>query len=145
MTAKPATPLEYIRALPEPRRSEVRTLHALIRKAAPALRPRFVASTIERMKNGVIAYGAASYVRSDGKQVEWYVLALAGNSRSTSLYTSVVVNGRYLTAGFRDALPRAKVGGSYIRFRSLADVDLGVIARFVRAAARRSSGGRRRG
>lgn len=138
MAAAPRTPLEYIRALPEPRRSEIKTLHALIRKTAPGLKPRFVGSTIQWMKNGVVAYGETSYVRSDGKKVEWYVLGLAGNRGSISLYTSVVVDGRYLTAMFKDALPKAVVGGSYIRFKSLADVDLRVLTKVIREAARRS-------
>jgi hypothetical protein len=39
--AKPTTPAACLAALPEPRRGELKSLHAAIRKAAPRLTPHF--------------------------------------------------------------------------------------------------------
>lgn len=113
--------------LKDPRRSELRTLDRLVRKEAPKLEPYAHA--------GMLAYGRYRYTYPTGRQGEWFKLALSSRKRHISLYVCAMDRGRYLAELFRDRLPRAEVGKSCVRFRTLADVDLRALAELVRRAA----------
>ncbi|HEY0640825.1 MAG TPA: DUF1801 domain-containing protein [Pseudonocardiaceae bacterium] len=123
-----ATHEEYIESLEEPRRSDVRALHELILKAAPALRP--------TMEFGMPGYGKYHYRYASGREGDWMLVGLASNRNYISLYvTATTEDGRYLAELYRPRLPRASIGKSCVRFRRLADVDRGVLAELIRDAA----------
>ena len=101
-----ATHEEYIQRLAEPRRSDVRALHELIRRAAPQLEP--------TMEFGMLGYGNKNYV---------------------SLYvTAEAPGGGYLAESYREQLPKASIGKSCVRFKRLRDVDQAALERLLRAA-----------
>jgi hypothetical protein len=56
------TPEAFIESLAEPRRSQVRELHEVIRKTAPDLEP--------HMLSGMLAYGTYRYRYPSGRQGE---------------------------------------------------------------------------
>jgi hypothetical protein len=126
-TAK--TPEQYIRQLEEPRRSEVRRLHDLIRKAAPKLEP--------YMESGMIGYGRYHYRSPSGREGEWCLLGLASRKRYISFYV-VAEDGKggYLAESYRDRLPKADIGKSCVRFQRLDDLDEKVLRQMIRAAAK---------
>ncbi|GAA3818933.1 DUF1801 domain-containing protein [Amycolatopsis tucumanensis] len=120
------TPDSYIDALDEPRRSDIRALHELIRDTAPELAP--------TTAFGMLGYGPYHYRYASGREGDSTVIALKSNKNYISLYVSAVVGGRYLAESYADSLPKASIGKSCIRFKRLADLDTGVLAEIFRLA-----------
>ncbi|MFC0530718.1 DUF1801 domain-containing protein [Phytohabitans kaempferiae] len=127
MDAEVRTPEEYIAALPEPRRGEVRVLHDLIRREAPELEP--------HLQSGMLGYGSYHYRYDSGREGDWFVVGLASRRAYVSLYVSASEGDRYLAETFRDRLPKADVGRGCVRIKRLTDVDLATVAELVRAAS----------
>lgn len=127
-SSKAKTPSEYLSELPEPRKAELAALHRLIRKAAPKLKP--------FMLGGMLGYGKYHYKSSSGREGDWSVIALANQKNYISLYVCAVDDGKYVAEAFKKELPRASIGKSCVRIKKLADVDLKVIARMLKRAAK---------
>jgi hypothetical protein len=122
------TPAEYLRGLPKERKKALTILHRLIRKAAPQLKP--------YMQSGVIGYGKFPYRYASGREGEWATIALASQKNYISLYACVADGKQYVAELYKKELPKADIGKSCIRFRRIEDVDLAVIERLIRHAAR---------
>jgi hypothetical protein len=118
------SPGDYIAALDEPRRGQVRELHELIRKTAPALEP-YVLS-------GMLGYGTYRYRYASGREGEWCRIGLASNKASISLHVLAADESGYLAEAYRDRLPKADIGKSCVRFADLDDVDVGVLRELIR-------------
>jgi Domain of unknown function (DU1801) len=129
MDAEVRTPEEYIAALPDSRRDEVRLLHDLIRREAPDLEP--------HLCSGMLGYGTYHYRYDSGREGDWFVVGLAGRKAHVSLYVSATEGDRYLAETYRDRLPKADVGRGCVRIKRLSDVDLATVAELIRAAASR--------
>ena len=125
-TTSAKTPEDYIGLLEEPRKSEIQTLHNLIRKTVPDLKP-FIIS-------GMIGYGAYPYKSASGREGEWAIIALASQKNYISLYVCSVKDGHYLAEEYKELLPKTNVGKSCIRFKKVADVDLKVVEKMLREA-----------
>jgi uncharacterized protein YdhG (YjbR/CyaY superfamily) len=122
-----ATHEEYIQRLAEPRRSDVRALHELIRRAAPQLEP--------TMEFGMLGYGRYHYRYPSGREGDWVLVAVASNKNYVSLYvTAEAPGGGYLAESYREQLPKASIGKSCVRFKRLRDVDQEALERLLRAA-----------
>ena len=128
-TTTAATSEQYIEALDEPRRGEVRRLHELIRTTAPELEP--------HIASGMLAYGRYHYRSRSGREGDWFVIGLASNKRYISLYVSAAdpANG-YLAESYRERLPKTDIGRSCVRIKRLADVDLDVLANLIGEGAK---------
>lgn len=122
---------DYLARIPEPRRSDVKRLHALVRKAAPSLRPVFAAGP------GMIGYGPYHYRYASGREGESFQIALASQKQHISLYLCCTDGqGSYVAEKHREALRPASVGKSCIRFKRLAQMDLAALERVVREGAK---------
>ncbi len=128
-------PEEYLAGLDEPRRTEVRRVHDLIRATAPDLEP-FVQS-------GMLAYGPFHYRYASGREGDWFVLGLASRKRYISLYVTAASDQGYLAESYRDRLPKADIGRSCVRFRRLDDLDRAALVELIRAGAAIRSGRRK--
>lgn len=128
MQSDASTPKEYLTELEEPRRTEIRTLHELIRRAAPELAP--------IMTSGMLGYGEFHYKYASGREGDTALIALASQKRYISLYVLCNSDGAYLAESYQDRLPNADIGKSCIRFKRVSDVDLGIIEDLVREAAK---------
>jgi uncharacterized protein YdhG (YjbR/CyaY superfamily) len=118
---------EYIKRLAEPRRSEVRAVHELIRRAVPQLEP--------TMEFGMPGYGRYHYRYASGREGDWMLVGLASNKQYISLYvTAACPDGTYLAERYKDQLPGASIGKSCIRFKRLGDLDQDVLATLLREA-----------
>jgi Domain of unknown function (DU1801) len=122
------TPEAFIAALPEPRRSEIQELDALIRDTAPGLE-RFVLS-------GTLGYGRYRYRGASGREGEWFRIGLASNKASISLHVMAADAGGYLVEAYGDRLPRAEIGRACVRFKEVEDVDLRVLKELVREGSK---------
>ena len=91
-----ATHDEYIERLDEPRRSDLRTLHELIRATVPQLQP--------TMEFGMLGYGKYHYRYASGRQGNSAVVGLAGNKSYISLYVQSNLPGGTSVAAI-DNLP----------------------------------------
>jgi len=126
-TTTATSPEAYIAALDEPRRSEIRRLHELIRDVAPQLEP--------HLEAGMLAYGRYHYRYASGREGDWFRIGLASHKRYISLYVMSERGGRYLAETYRERLPKADIGKSCVRFRSLAAVDLEALRSLIREGA----------
>jgi len=118
---------EYIDRLEEPRRTDLRALHELIRATVPQLEP--------TKEYGTMGYGKYHYRYATGREGDSTVVSLASNKRYISLYVQASTPQGYVAERFADRLPKASVGRACIRFRRLADVDRDVLADVLRTAA----------
>jgi uncharacterized protein YdhG (YjbR/CyaY superfamily) len=121
------TPEEYIGALDEPRRSEIEQLHDLIRATVPELEPHIL--------GGMLAYGRYHYKYASGREGDWSIIALASNKNYISLYASASTESGYVAEKYKDALPKANIGKSCIRFKKVADLDTDVIKKILRESS----------
>ena len=126
-TTAATTPDEYIEALEEPRRSEVRRLHELIRRAAPDLEP--------HIQSGMLAYGSYHYRYASGREGDWFPIGLASQKRYISLYVTASDGTQYLAETYRDRLPKTDIGRSCVRIKKLSDIDLAELESLIREGA----------
>ena len=118
------TPAQYLAELAEPRKSEVVKLDALIRKTAPKLKP--------FLHSGMLAYGPMRYKYASGREGDWFKIGVASNARYISLYACAADEQGYIAERYKQALPKAKIGKSCVRFNELADLDLKALARLIK-------------
>lgn len=129
MATTVTTPEDYIDNLEEPRRSEIRQLHELIRSAAPQLEP--------HIASGMLAYGHYHYRYASGREGDWFPVGLASRKQYISLYITAAEPGQgYLAEAYRERLPKADIGKSCVRIKRLSDVDLAVLADLIRRGAK---------
>ena len=121
------TPEEFLDGLPEPRRSEVAQLDAVIRAAVPEL-----ARTVH---SGMLGYGPYHYRYASGREGDTCVISLASQKRYISLYVNAVADGQYLPERYADRFPNASIGRSCIRIRHAADLDPADLTELLRKAA----------
>ena len=122
-----ATPQAYLDALEGARRDDVEALHGLILRTAPELEP--------HVQSGMLAYGRYHYRYASGREGDWMVVAVASQKRYISLYACMADDRGYVAERYAEALPKASIGKSCIRFGRLADVDLGTLQTIVRECA----------
>jgi hypothetical protein len=121
------TPDSFLEAIEEPRRSEMRELHELIRGSAPDLEP--------VMMGKMIGYGKFHYRYETGREGDTAVLTLANNKNYISLYVLCADGDGYLAERYKESLPKADIGKSCVRIKRLDDVDLEVVRDLVTQAA----------
>lgn len=121
-----ANPQEYIESIPEPRRQDVEKIHTLIQKTVPSLTPHIL--------SGMIGYGTYHYRYASGREGDWSLICLASQKNYLSVYICCVQDGQYLAEGYKDKLPKASIGKSCIRFKSLSDIDLSTLTEIIKNA-----------
>lgn len=122
-----ATHDAYIEELAEPRRSEVRRLHELIRQTVPQLEP--------TMDFKMLGYGKYRYRYATGREGEWMLVGVASNKQSISLYVTSADEAGYLAERYAPRLGKVSCGKSCIRFKRLDDLDLDALRELLREAA----------
>ena len=122
------TPDEYIDALDEPRRGEIRELHDLIRTTVPDLEP-YVGS-------GMLGYGPFHYRYASGREGDASLLALSSRKNYISLYVLCTTDAGYLAEQYAERLPKANIGKSCVRFKRTSDVDRDALRELIAEAGR---------
>lgn len=117
---------EYLESIPEPRRSEILTIDALIKRCAPLLKPHFAYN--------MLGYGSFHYKSKSGREGNWPVISLASRKNYISLYVCALENGKYLAELYKDKLTGSSIGKSCIRFKKLSDIDLSVVEEILKKA-----------
>jgi len=124
---RPKTPAAYLAALEEPRRSEMKALHKLIRAAVPALKP--------GVSDDGIGYGSYHYRYSSGREGDCAIIALSSRKQYISVYVMGVKGGKYVAETYQRKLPGADIGKCCIRIRHLEDVSLPVLRKAITEGA----------
>lgn len=79
----------------------------------------------------IIGYGDLVQRRPRGASVQWFVVGLARQSTSYSLYVNAVDDGGYLVGQYAGRLGKAKVGSAAISFASPDSINLDVLAELL--------------
>ena len=125
---KVSTPREYIAKLDDTRRADIAALDALIRKLAPKCEP-FVHS-------GILGYGRMHYKYASGREGDWFRIGLASNKNYISLYICAADGKGYIAERYKQALPKADIGKSCVRFKRLRDLDSTALRKLILEGAR---------
>ena len=129
------SPDEYLATLPEETRGDMTTLHERIEAALPGHRRSLWEGVFwGGSEQSIIGYGDYSYVRSDKKPVEWFIVGLARQKNYYSVYVNAADGRRYLAEAYAGRLGKVKMGKSSISFRRLADVEMEVLMELVERA-----------
>lgn len=121
---------EYIADQPEPKRSEMQTLHDTILQAKPACKLWFLDGKNDEGKivsNPNIGYGSRDHKYADGTVNEFYQIGLSANKTGISVYILGIEDKKYLNETFGKDLGKASVTGYCIRFKSLKDINIDVL------------------
>lgn len=140
----PRTPTEYFATLPEPLRKDMRTLHNVVRKAAPKLKPVVVPNGVGRRTQ--LGYGPWHYRYPTGREGDTFVVAIAPTAQGISIYVMATRDDshmhptgssrtQWLPEIYSKRLGRASCGKSCVRIRKASDLDLDALADMVGEAA----------
>jgi Domain of unknown function (DU1801) len=118
---------------------ELRDLHRRILAISPGTKLWFMDGRNDDGKvvsNPSIGYGLATLHYADGNSKAWFKIGLSANTSGISVYVMGLKNKNYLSETYGSRLGKAKITGYCIKFKSIKDVDLGVLAEVVADALR---------
>lgn len=127
-----STPKEYLAALDEPRRAEVKALDAFIRKTVPKLKPYIHA--------GMLAYGKFRYRTKAGKESDWFKVGISSNKAAISLYCCASDEQGYVAERYQAALPKASIGKTCVRIKRFEDLELRAFAKLLKETEKKGFG-----
>lgn len=120
----------YLSTLPTPKRTDMEQLHERILQTLPGCRLWFLDGKNEEGKvvsNPNIGYGETSIKYADGSTKEFFRIGLSANTAGLSVYVMGLDNKDYLRNTLGDRLGKATVTAYCIKFKKLADIDMGVL------------------
>jgi uncharacterized protein YdhG (YjbR/CyaY superfamily) len=125
---KAKTVKEYIAAVPDERKEIIIFLHDFIQIAAPKLKP--------HLAYNMLGYGSFQYKNYKKEMIEWPIVALANQKNYVSVYVCAIVDGQYIAEKYKKELGKVSVGKSCIRFKKLEDINLLVLKKVIKEAAK---------
>ncbi len=117
----------FFAALPEPRRSELRRLHALIVATVPQFTPHVAGS--------MIGYGPYRYRYDSGREGRASRVALASRAKAISVYVAAADDKGWLAERAAPTLGKVTVGKSCIGVKKVDDLALDAFVDLLRRAA----------
>ena len=126
---------EYIASHPEPKRSEMQTLHDMIQQVSPGCKLWFLDGKNSEGKvvsNPDIGYGSRDHKYADGTRREFYQIGLSAGQRGISIYILGIEDKKYLAETYASTLGKATVTGYCIRFKTLKDINTDVLEAAIR-------------
>jgi Domain of unknown function (DU1801) len=121
---------KYIATQPEPKRSEMQQLHAIILGLMPKCKLWFLDGKDEKGKivsNPNIGYGSQTLQYANGKTKEFYQIGISANTTGISVYILGINDKKYLAQTFGKKLGKASVTGYCIKFKTLTDIKIEVL------------------
>ncbi len=128
---------QFIEALPEQKRNEVKTLRTIAEQQFPEAKRWYLDgldSTGKVVANPSIGYGNYTMRYADGSTREFYQVGISANKAGISIYVMGLPDKKYLAEQFGTKIGKATVSGYCIKFKSIRDVDLEVIKSAMQAA-----------
>lgn len=125
----------YITNLPEPKRSDIQTLHRIILEVMPACQLWFLDGKDAENKsvsNPSIGYGLRTIHYADGKTRPFYQIGISANKTGISVYILGVEDKTYLAQTYGDKIGRASITGYCIKFKTLKDIHTEILKAAIR-------------
>jgi len=125
----------YIDSQPEPKRSDMKTLHRSILRLMPRCKLWFLDgkdSEGKTVSNPNIGYGLQAMKYADGTTREFYQIGLSPNKTGISVYILGIDDKKYLAQTYGKDLGKASVTGYCIRFKTLTDINTEVLEAAIR-------------
>lgn len=126
---------KYIASQPESKRSDMQALHRIILQVMPACKLWFLDgknSENKTVSNPNIGYGFHTIKYADGKTREFYQIGMSANTNGISVYILGIKDKTYLAKTFGKKLGKASVTGYCIKFKTLKDINIDVLAAAIR-------------
>ena len=126
---------KYITSQPESKRSDMQALHRIILQAMPACKLWFLDgknSENKTVSNPNIGYGFHTIKYADGKTREFYQVGMSANTTGISVYILGIKDKTYLAKTFGKKLGKASVTGYCIKFKTLKDINIGILEAAIR-------------
>jgi hypothetical protein len=138
---------KYINSQPEPKRSDMQELHRIILQVMPVCKLWFLDgknSENKTVSNPNIGYGLYTIKYADGTTREFYQIGLSANKTGISVYILGIEDKKYLSQAYGKDLGKASVTGYCIRFKTLKDINIEILAAAIRYGfeAQNEKGGR---
>ncbi len=125
----------YITTQPEPKRSEILSLHKRILEILPGYKLWFLDGKDEKGKvvtNPNIGYGSYIIKYANGTTREFYQIGLSANTTGISVYILGIKDKKYLAQTYGKKLGKASVTGYCIKFKTLKDINMGILEEAIR-------------
>lgn len=125
----------YIAGQPEPKRSDMQALHQRILKMLPTSNLWFLDGKDDKGKivsNPNIGYGSYIIRYADGTTKEFYQIGLSANTTGISVYIMGLEDKTYLAKTYGKTIGKASVTGYCIKFKTLKDINIGVLELAIR-------------
>jgi hypothetical protein len=125
----------HIDSFPEPKRSDILTLHELMLRILPNGKLWFNDGKNEDGKiiaNPTIGYGFLTLKYANGKTRNFFKISLLSNTAGISIHILGLDDKHYLTQTYGKKIGKAKVTGYCIRFKKLQDVHIDILESALR-------------
>lgn len=132
----------YITSQPEPKRSDMQTLHRIIQDVIPSCKLWFLDGKDRENKtvtNPNIGYGLQTMTYTNGTSREFYQVGLSANTTGISVYILGIKDKEYLAATYREKLGKASVTGYCIKFKLLKHINMDVLEAAIRDGVSQTS------
>jgi hypothetical protein len=126
---------EYIASQPEPKRSEMQTLHQLTLKTLPGCKLWFLDgkdSEGKTVSNPNIGYGLYTIKYADGTTKDFYQIGISANTTGISVYILGIKDKTYLAQTYGEDIGKASVTGYCIKFKTLKNINIDVLEAAIR-------------
>jgi hypothetical protein len=121
---------EFIANVPEPKRSEIQTLHKHILQELPKCKLWFFDGKISENKkvaNPTIGYGFYTIKYANGSTRDFFQIGMGANTTGIFVHILPVKDKTYLAQTFGKKLGKASLSGYCIKFKTLKDINIDVL------------------
>jgi len=125
----------YITSQPDPKRTDMQTLHMHILETLPGCKLWFddgKNSEGKIVSNPNIGYGSYTIKYADGKSREFFQIGMSANTTGISVYVLGIKDKTYLAQAYGKELGKASVTGYCIKFKKLKDINIDVLEAAIR-------------
>src|SRR5437764_7252586 len=126
---------KYVTSQPEPKRSDMQTLHRTILKVMRAYKLWFLDgkdSENKTVSNPNIGYGLHTIKYADGNTREFYQIGISANTTGISVYILGIDDKTYLAKTYGENIGKASVTGYCIKFKTLKDINIEILQAAIR-------------
>ena len=126
----------YIANQPEPKQSDMQSLHQRILQLLPDSKLWFEDgkdSQGKTVSNPNIGYGSYTIKYADGKTREFFQIGISANTSGISVYIIGLKDKTYLPQTFGKEIGKASVTGYCIKFKALKDINMDVLEAAIRS------------
>lgn len=134
----------YISGQPEPKQSDLQSLHKTILQWLPGYKLWFLDGKNSENKvvsNPNIGYGSYTIKYANGETREFYQIGLSANSTGISVYVMGLKDKSYLSKTYGNKIGKASVTGYCIKFKALKDINIDVLEAAIRYGVRETGAG----